>query len=67
MNVTAKNSIYQGAEGNLCQVDCANQGICDYSTGTCKCFDGQYGMDCATNDATITYSYWEKAVDTDDF
>ena len=36
-----------GAPGNLCQVDCANQGICDYSTGTCSCFDGQYGTDCS--------------------
>ena len=31
--VKAKDSNYEGEEGNLCQVDCANQGHCDYSTG----------------------------------
>jgi hypothetical protein len=36
-----------GEVGNRCQVDCANQGICDYRTGTCQCFDGQYGTDCS--------------------
>jgi hypothetical protein len=37
----------QGEVGNMCHVDCANQGICDYNTGTCHCFDGQYGTDCS--------------------
>jgi hypothetical protein len=35
-----------GLAGNLCQVDCANRGICDYSTGICSCFDGHYGDNC---------------------
>lgn len=34
------------AAGNLCHVDCANRGICDYNTGTCDCFDGFYGVAC---------------------
>jgi hypothetical protein len=28
-------------------VDCAHQGVCDHRTGTCSCFAGQYGTDCA--------------------
>jgi hypothetical protein len=43
LNVTAT----PGELGNRCHVDCANQGICDFKTGTCRCFDGQYGTDCS--------------------
>lgn len=56
--VKAKGSLYSGAAGNLCQVDCANQGICDYATGTCQCFDGQYGLDCALIEPTAVYAVW---------
>lgn len=35
-----------GAKGNLCHVDCANRGICDYKTGKCKCFANYYGENC---------------------
>lgn len=35
-----------GLAGNLCHVDCANRGICDYDTGICNCFNGFYGDDC---------------------
>jgi hypothetical protein len=101
--MVAKGSIYAGAVGNLCQVDCANQvsrrvyschqqnthpstlhiawvlplpffkfkakiisyvfsivmqGICDHSTGTCQCFDGQFGVDCSINDPNAVYEYW---------
>jgi hypothetical protein len=59
-NVTAANSIYQGKYGNKCQVDCANQGICDYKTGTCKCFDGQYGAACNIIDNNVRYAAWQK-------
>ncbi len=58
--VLAKNSKYRGADGNLCHVDCANQGLCDYSSGTCKCFDGQYGPDCSIVDARVTYAHNKK-------
>lgn len=35
-----------GQPGNLCHVDCANRGICDYTTGVCDCFPGFYGQAC---------------------
>jgi hypothetical protein len=37
-----------GAAGNLCHVDCANRGTCDYSSGECSCFSGFYGSNCAS-------------------
>jgi hypothetical protein len=43
VDVTASN---HGEYGNLCQVDCSNRGICDYSTGKCTCFDGSWGVAC---------------------
>jgi hypothetical protein len=60
---TAKDSIYAGQPGNLCQVDCSNRGICDYTTGICQCFDGQYGQDCSINDPNAVYSYWNTHVE----
>jgi len=45
LGVTVNRTV--GEFGNLCHVDCANQGICDFSTGTCACFEGQYGTDCS--------------------
>eukprot|EP01040_Poterioochromonas_malhamensis_P010427 gene10427-11344_t len=65
-NVTAKNSIYRGEQGNLCQVDCANNGLCDYKTGTCKCFDGYYGTACAYINAQAVYKTWQKNANEDD-
>lgn len=44
--------------GNLCQVDCANQGICDYSTGTCNCFEGRGGIDCSLQRALPMNDYY---------
>lgn len=35
-----------GRTGNKCHIDCANRGICDYSTGVCDCFAGFYGEAC---------------------
>lgn len=53
-NVTATNSQYKGSVGNLCHVDCANRGICDYSVGMCRCFAGFYGERCNITDALST-------------
>jgi hypothetical protein len=36
---------------NLCHVDCANRGSCDYATGVCKCFIGYYGKACSSKTA----------------
>ena len=36
-----------GTEGNLCHVDCANRGICDYKQGLCKCFVGFQSLSCS--------------------
>jgi hypothetical protein len=33
LTVTSTNSTIVGEYGNLCQVDCSNQGICDFDTG----------------------------------
>ncbi|CAM9229530.1 unnamed protein product [Sphacelaria rigidula] len=44
-NVTT-SSVYSGAAGNLCQVDCSNRGTCDYGTGLCDCYTGYYGYNC---------------------
>jgi hypothetical protein len=40
-----------GASGNLCHVDCSNRGICDYSSGVCKCFNDFYGAACELTSA----------------
>ena len=35
-----------GKPGNLCHVDCSNNGVCDYDTGICKCDPGFIGSNC---------------------
>ena len=62
-NVTAAGSVYSGAKGNLCQVDCANRGICNFGTGTCSCFNGYFGSDCSITDPQAVYQYWNKVSD----
>ena len=53
-NNTPTNSSLLGHVGNICQVDCSNRGICDYSTGVCNCFKGYAGMDCSNTNALST-------------
>ncbi|KAG5176842.1 hypothetical protein JKP88DRAFT_334362 [Tribonema minus] len=45
----------EGAEGNLCHVDCSGRGVCDYATGVCQCFNGYYGQNCGTVDVLAVY------------
>lgn len=42
-----------GEEGNLCQVDCSNRGLCDHGTGECACFNGFHGPNCAMPDEVL--------------
>ena len=37
-----------GTSGNLCHIDCSDQGICDYNTGICACFSGYTNSNCGT-------------------
>ena len=45
-NVTAAGGRGVGKRGNKCHVDCSNRGRCDYTKGTCECFEGFFGHDC---------------------
>jgi len=47
-----------GAAGNLCHVDCANRGLCNYGSGLCQCFNGFYGLDCTRESVLATYAIW---------
>jgi hypothetical protein len=47
-NVTSAGGFGAGQQGNLCQVDCSNRGLCDFSAGTCTCFKGYHGQACET-------------------
>ena len=38
-------------EGDKEQAVCSNRGLCDYSTGICKCFAGFTGGDCSVQNA----------------
>lgn len=55
-----------GKFGNLCQVDCSNRGICDYHSGTCKCFSGSWGNACEKITNTGRHAL-ESAWDTESF
>ena len=47
----AAGGVGTGAAGNLCHVDCAGKGLCDYETGACECFVGFWGQNCDKTDA----------------
>lgn len=54
-----RNNQLVGKNGNLCQVDCSNQGICDYKSGVCSCFKGHFGVSCSINAALATPTRFE--------
>ena len=45
-NKTAAGGRGVGVKGNVCHVDCANRGSCDYGNGLCKCYKGHAGVAC---------------------
>ncbi|CAE7362675.1 unnamed protein product [Symbiodinium sp. KB8] len=49
--VTGTLGVDFGAVGNKCHVDCSNRGICDRTSGLCKCFRGYYGQNCGLRSA----------------
>ena len=53
-NTTTGPTPVNGSVGNLCHVDCANRGVCNYRTGACACFKGHYGHDCTIISALST-------------
>lgn len=62
--IQAKDSIYFGEPGNICQVDCANSGLCDYSSGKCSCFNGFYGLACSIIDTNVEYQSWKSNINS---
>ena len=46
LNQAAPQNRFVGKIGNRCHINCSNQGVCDYNTGLCKCFDGFWGENC---------------------
>jgi len=55
-NVVAPGGQGVGQPGNLCHVDCANRGVCDYSKGECKCFADHYGHDCSLREGKMEWA-----------
>ena len=53
-------SLRIGDAGNKCHVDCSEQGVCNYKTGQCQCFNGYFGLNCNINDA-LAVKDWASA------
>merc|ERR1719502_1762064 len=47
------NGVNGGGTGNLCHVDCANRGVCDYATGACTCEEGWHGIACNVSEVVL--------------
>jgi Tfp pilus assembly protein PilV len=41
----------RAVDGNKENAPCSNRGLCDYSSGTCKCFAGYTDFDCSVQNA----------------
>jgi hypothetical protein len=46
--------IQVGSAGINDSPECSDRGVCDYSSGVCKCFKGYAGIDCAMQNALAT-------------
>jgi hypothetical protein len=46
--------IQLGSVGVNDSPECSDRGLCDYSSGTCKCFKGYAGIDCSMQNALAT-------------
>jgi len=41
------------ADGGMEGMDCSGRGLCDYSTGVCRCFKGYYGERCESQTTLV--------------
>jgi hypothetical protein len=48
-NTNTTDAIINAVAGNLCHVECSNNGKCDHTIGQCQCFPGHYGEACNFN------------------
>merc|ERR1712138_208417 len=50
-NIPAFSSFLTVSDGNTEASPCSNRGLCDYATGTCKCFTGYTTENCGVQSA----------------